>query len=324
MVLRSPERVVVHLEHEVLDEPQDLGVVQPSGPAVGFVEGQQQLVEPVGRAGVAVAFDVDRLVGQPDQLQRLAERLGRLVGDLGADPGHLAQLGRAARLVAAFRLVLQELGVAAGPGVQPLERLLRGCEERQLVGIALVLAPRLHLVPQPADSDPQQFPITGAEMPLVGKELVVGTHGREFRMVLDRRLAQDLGAVMAPQILVLPIVADLLRHSPVEMTSAVGPFADVDAVLADAQFDHHRHRPGGFADRAGQSIVRAEVQRYGLEVLAQGRRLADDPGLALGLTKHLGEGLCPMQGDAHRRLDDLAPQRGRLRCQVGQARVARG
>ena len=82
VVLRAPEGVVVHLEHEVLGQAQDLGVVEPAGLAVGLVERQQQLVDPVGRAGVAVALDVDRLVHEPDQLQGLAEGLGRLRGDL--------------------------------------------------------------------------------------------------------------------------------------------------------------------------------------------------------------------------------------------------
>ncbi len=51
------------------------GVVDAAGLPVRFLERPQQLVDPVRRAGVAVTFDVDRLVDESDQLQDFAKRL---------------------------------------------------------------------------------------------------------------------------------------------------------------------------------------------------------------------------------------------------------
>ncbi len=56
----------------------------------------------------------------------------------------------------------------------------------------------------------------------------------------------------------------------------------------------------------------ANVQWDRLKILADGFRLADDPRLAFRFPKHTSERTGPVQCHADRRIDDSAPQVGKL------------
>jgi len=129
-------------------------------------------------------------------------------------------------------------------------------------------------------------------------------------VAVDRRPAEDLAAVTAPQVPILPVVADLLRHLALEVTSAVGPLAEIDVVFADAQLDRHRHRAGPLADGAGDAVVRPHVERDRFQIFPQRAGFPDDPRLAFGLLKDLGKHAGAMQRDANRGGDD-GPSQGR-------------
>jgi len=125
-----PEAVVVHLQHEVLDQAERPGVVDAAGGPIRFVERPQELVDPVRRAGIAVAFDMDRLMDEPNQLQGFAKRPGWLHGDLAGDPRHLVQLRSPRRRGVTCGFGRQKLGVTTNPIGQPGQRIFGRREKR--------------------------------------------------------------------------------------------------------------------------------------------------------------------------------------------------
>ena len=315
MVLRAPETVVVHLQHPVLDQLQGLRVVQSPGLAIGFVEREQQLVDAIRRARVSVAFDMDGLVHEPDQLQGLAEGVRRLRSDLVSDARHLAQFGRAGGCVHPLGLAGQELGIPRDPCGQSAHSDLGGGQEVQAAQVGLGLAASLDACEQSGQSAAQQFAVAGAEVSLIRDELVV-QRLRDFVGAAVGRLAADLCAELAPHVPVHPPLPDLVGNMALQMADAVGPLAGVDPVLTDPQFDHHRHPAGQFGDRARQAIVLAQIQRHRLEVLAQGQGLANDPRPILRRLEDLGKRLSPVQRDAERRSDDFAAEGREVRRQI--------
>ena len=172
------------------------------------------------------------------------------------------------------------------------------------------------LAPQAADADTQQFLVAGAEMALIGQELDGGLL-RQLGVAVDSRLAKNLGAVPAPQIPVLPKLADLLWDFSSEVAFTVWPLVVIKTVLANTQFDENRHRAGRFADRTGDGVVFAQIERHRFEILPQRQRLLDDPQLRLVLLEDLGEYPGAVQRHGDGRVHDGPPQRQHVRVSAG-------
>ncbi len=217
-----------------------------------------------------------------------------------------------ARAVAAFfRPLVEEIGIAADPVGESTQRDFRRFEEGLLLRIGLGEAPRLHAGKDSANSHAQEFGVAGAQVSLVGEELVFQGL-RDLVRALVVRLPQNLGAVEPPHVAVHPVLANLRRNLSAEVARAVGALAGVDTVFADAQFHNYGHCARRFADRSGQAVVVAEVERHGAKVLGQGHGLAEHPGFVFRFLEDTGEDLGAVQADAERGIEDFLAQGGDL------------
>ena len=235
-------------------------------------------------------LDVDRLVGEPDQLHRLVEGGRRFGGHLRRDAGEVA---------------VKKLGVAPYPLGDAAQRLFRRGEERDFLRVALAGFALPHPLQQAAESNLQQLAVAWAQVSLVGDELVgrltpgVGRDGR--RMVRIGR------GEPAPQVARLPVLPDFGRHLSLEVAAPLG--IHVGANFAEAQLRHQRHGARRFGNRSGEAISGTQIEGHGAEVLAQRHRLAHFPGLVLSLLEHPCEYLRPVQRHAGvvERAENIAP-----------------
>ena len=224
-----------------------------------------------------MAFDVDGLVHEPDELQRLMEGLGWIDCDPGSDVPRAAQLG-----------------VALGPCGHAAQAMLGGRQECRHGGVGLALPSGEHTLQDAGQTDLKQLSVARAQVALTGQELVLGDLAP---LDLDPLDVQLVSTVAAPQVAVLPVVDDVLWHLVAHVAAAVRVLGYEDLVLADAKLHVDGHRAGRLGQGAGDLVAVAHVEGHGLHVLAEGHRLAHDPRGALGLLEDARVGPRAMEGD---------------------------
>ncbi|OPZ11069.1 MAG: hypothetical protein BWZ10_02250 [candidate division BRC1 bacterium ADurb.BinA364] len=312
-VLDAPERIVALLENKVLAQPQRLRVVQAPGLPVFDIIRIENLIQAVGRAGVSVAFDVDGLMDQPNQLHRLAEGRRRFVGDFGADAAHFSQVSRAFG-AGAPRFLAEERRMAFGPVRNAAQRMLGGCEKLQLLRRGFALAAAQHALDHATQAKIEQFAIAGAEVPLIRNELVLRLVGERQ---IDSHHRAHISSVAPPQVAVAPIGMDVLGNLALQISRPVRIFVQINRIFGDAEFDHQRHGAGRAGNGSGDAVAGTQIQCHCPQVLAQGQRLVHDPGRGFVFPKHARERLGAFEADAHRRIEDVLAQSSHIRSVVG-------
>jgi len=133
--------VAVELQPQELDELDGALAVDPPRGDVGLVVGLQDLIEPADGVGVDVVLAAGDGMREPDGLNRLEKRAGRLSGNTVARVRHLLEFGSASRVSARGRFGAGSLRIApaeAGGGV----RHRRGATvEDELADVVRVLDP---------------------------------------------------------------------------------------------------------------------------------------------------------------------------------------
>ena len=276
------------LDPEVREELQRLVAGDLPGINICLVVGIEILVEATERERVAVRFDLENHLGEPDGLDGLAEGGRRLVGNARADGGHPLELRFARGVRLRLGLPRSERGIAqreAADGVDHDEDRLVEDVLVDGVGVSEVerrlgSARALLIALKPFAK--QTLMIDG-EMGVAGVELAL--HSEDARLHEDGDLVRQERLAASAQVVVLPEGRDVAELP-------LGLLGDVEhvavALLELVELVDHEAK-GVLGEDGGVAVL--------------SRLVAADEGLVLDVDRHLVED--PLE---HER----APHDGRL------------
>ena len=273
----------------------------------GFIVGIDVLVEaPVGQA-VAVGFDLQHHLDQPDRLHGLVESFGRLIRHLVADAGQLQQLLTAGGGGGPGQLAGQ-LGIAVREGPHGLQHDQHSLVEHVPVDAAGLAQVQLAFeLPDPLlialQAHAQHLGVVHRQVGVAGVQLAL--HAEQAGLHVHGHLVRHDGPTPGPQAVVLPEGGDGAQ-------GFLGLFGNVEHVavplLEQVQLvDDEAHR----------------VLREHGGVPVGGGLVARQQALVLDVDGHLLQDVLQHQRPAHHRrlvavgLIDLGTQQGALGVHIG-------